>query len=83
MDRFFVGLNCGGDREYTIGNYTFVVSSRFKPLSEAVTLADKIEKHVESDFAHFTNIEKDGIISTEYIPTDGKEKKCSQVTPTE
>ena len=83
MDRFFVGLNCGGDREYTIGNYTFVVSSRFKPLSEAVTLADKIEKHVESDFAHFTTIEKGDMITEEYIPTAGKEEKCSQVTQTE
>lgn len=81
-NRFFIGL-APKENEYTIGNYTLIVSSRFMPLSENETLTDRIEKHIESEFAHFTKITKGDKITDEYIPTAGKEEKCSQKTISE
>ena len=82
MERFTVNL--APDKvEYTIGNYTFIVSSKFMPFSEKTTLTDCIEKHIESEFAHLTKFNKGAIITDEYIPTAGKEAKCSQKTSSE
>lgn len=76
MNVFHVGL-IKDDHKHKIENYTYIVSSSFLPVSKETTFSEIIENLIKSDFTHFTNIQKGGILSQEHLPTAGKEEKCS------
>ena len=59
---------------YVINGVTYLVDAEFEPAGKKTTLADRLKHYIKSDFADFTKYYKGDIITSEYVPTAGKEK---------
>lgn len=78
INKFIVGIG-SREREYTVNNVRYTVSSKFLPSKERTTFQDRIKRSVVSDFAHLQLVEKGGKMSAENVClTAGEEDACSQ-----
>ncbi|MBO4868565.1 MAG: hypothetical protein J5585_02505 [Clostridia bacterium] len=52
----------------------YIVEASFETAGKKNTFSDRLKKYIKSDFADFTKYYKGDIITSEYVPTAGKEK---------
>lgn len=71
MLNFHTTTGLGGKQTYKIGNATYIVSSKFKPLNSKSHFKDKCKKLLTNEFAH--------LIDDEDIDTIKAENVCSTV----
>lgn len=79
-DNWFIGLGAD-EREYKIGDVTYIVTSHFaKPTdTEKLTIADRMKNFVGGDFADLTaDIDADTIDGEYVCSATGKEDLCSR-----
>lgn len=73
---FYPATGMGGKQTYKIGNATYIVSSKFTPISSNMHFKDKFEKLLPNEFAHWTDNEDIDTIKAENVcSTVGKEDK--------
>ena len=73
---FYPATGTGGKQKYKIGNVTYIVSSKFTPISSNLHFKDKLEKILTNEFAHLMNNEDIDTIKAENLcSTVGKEDK--------
>ena len=79
-DNWIIGLGAD-EREYKIGDVTYIVTSHFaKPTdAEKLTITDRMKSFVGGDFADLTADTDADIINGEYVcSAAGKEDTCSR-----
>ena len=79
-DNWIIGLGAG-EREYKIGDVTYIVTSHFvKPTdTEKQTISDRMKRFVGGDFADLTADIDANTIDGEYVcSAAGKEDTCSR-----
>ena len=79
-DNWIIGLGAG-EREYKIGDVTYIVTSHFaKPTdTEKLTITDRMKSFVGGDFADLTADMDADTIDGEYVcSAAGKEDSCSR-----
>ena len=79
-DNWIIGLGAD-EREYKIGDVTYIVTSHFaKPTdTEKLTITDRMKRFVGSDFADLTGELDTDIMNAEYgCSAAGKEDTCSR-----
>ena len=79
-NNWIIGLG-EGEREYKIGDVTYIVTSHFaKPTdTEKMTIADRMKSFVGGDFADLTaDIDADTIDGEYVCSAAGKEDTCSR-----
>ena len=80
VDNWIIGLGAD-EREYKIGDVTYVVTSHFAKPTEpkAQTISDKMKSFVGGDFADLTaDIDTDTIDNEYGCSAAGKEDTCSR-----
>ena len=78
INKFIVGIG-SGEREYTVNNVRYTVSSKFLVPREGKTFQERIKRSVVSDFAHLQVVENGGKMNAENVClTAGEEDACSQ-----
>ena len=81
-NKWIVGISAG-EREYKIGDVTYIVSSHFVNPSkdDNLTISDRMKRFVGGDFADLTADMDTDIIDSEYVcSAAGKEDSCSRKT---
>ena len=81
-NNWIIGLGAG-EREYKIGDVTYIVTSHFaKPSEEnCQTITDRMKRFVGSDFADLTDELDTDTMDAEYgCSAAGKEDTCSRTT---
>ena len=79
-DNWIIGLGAG-EREYKIGDVTYIVTSHFvKPTdTEKQTISDRMKRFVGGDFTDLTADMDADTIDGEYVcSVAGKEDSCSR-----
>lgn len=79
-DNWIIGLGID-EREYKIGDVTYIVTSHFaKPTDEEkLTITDRMKRFVGSDFADLTDEPDTDTMNAEYgCSAAGKEDLCSR-----
>ena len=79
-DKWIIGLGAD-EREYKIGDVTYIVTSHFaKPTdSEKLTISDRMKRFVGGDFADLTDEPDTDTMNAEYgCSAAGKEDTCSR-----
>ena len=79
-DNWIIGLGAG-EREYKIGDVTYIVTSHFaKPTdTEKLTITDRMKRFVGGDFADLTDEPDTDTMNAEYgCSAAGKEDSCSR-----
>ena len=59
---------------YMVNGVKYIVEASFETAGKKNTFSDRLKKYIKSDFADFTKYYKGDIITSEYVPTAGKEK---------
>ncbi|MBP9988155.1 MAG: hypothetical protein KBT46_01515 [Ruminococcus sp.] len=66
MDKYFVGLG-SKQNDYIINGVRYIVASKFMPFENSVTLTDKVEKYLDSDFADLTDLPTIDKLTDDYV----------------
>ena len=79
-DNWIIGLGAG-ERDYKIGDVTYIVTSHFAKPTESgkQTISDRLKSFVGGDFADLTADTDTDTIDDEYVcSAAGKEDSCSR-----
>ena len=66
MIKFFVGFGVE-QNDYVINGVRYCVTSKFMPPETNVTLTDKVEHYLDSDFADLTDITTIDKLTDDYV----------------
>ena len=64
---WIVGISDGKAHEYKIGNVTFTVFSEFQPKISGVTIKNRFERTITSDFTDLTDEIFEDTMAEEYV----------------
>ena len=66
MIKFFVGFG-SKQNDYVINGVRYCVTSKFMPPENNITLTDKVEHYLDSDFADLTDITTIDKLTDDYV----------------
>lgn len=76
ITNFTQATGMGGKQTYKINGATYIVSSRFLPISSSNSIENKVEKLLNNEFAHLDLLPNSATIKSENVCSAvGKEDK--------
>jgi len=78
MINWIIGIG-GGQRQYKVGNVTYMVSSHFQPTEAKDTIKDRIKRTLVSDFVPLTILNSEDKMADEYVCSTAGEEENNAV----